>query len=230
LVPPARETIAWCRWQLGDTAFNIGAYETAEKHYRESLVTFPDYYRALGGLARVRAARGALDEAIELYQRAIKIVPEPIFIAALGDLQKLAGRTPEAAAQYALVAQMAQLSATGGALHDRQLALFYADHDLKTAEAYQIAQREYAARQDIYGADALAWTALKAGKLAEAQQAIKEALRLGTQDAKLFYHAGMIARAAGDKAAARAHLQRAVQLNPQFDPLQAPLAQQALAE
>ena len=28
------------------------------------------------------------------------------------------------------------------------------------------------------------------GKLAEAQSAIKEALRLGTRDAKLFYHAG----------------------------------------
>jgi hypothetical protein len=46
--------------------------------------------------------------------------------------------------------------------------------------------KEYEARRDIYGADALAWTALKAGKISEAQSAIKDALRLGTQDAKGF--------------------------------------------
>ncbi len=74
---------------------------------------------------------------------------------------------------------------------------------------------------DIYGADALGWTALKAGKLNEAQAAIKDALRLNTEDARLFYHAGMISNAAGDKSAARDFLLRAVALNPHFDLLQA---------
>jgi tetratricopeptide (TPR) repeat protein len=117
-----------------------------------------------------------------------------------------------------------------GQLYNRQLALFYADHDLKPDEAYTLAAREYEARPDIYGADALAWTALKAGKLTEAQAAMKEALKLGTRDAKLLYHAGLIARAAGDKASAENYLKRALALNRQFDPLQAPFAQQALAE
>ncbi|MBI1761332.1 MAG: tetratricopeptide repeat protein [Acidobacteria bacterium] len=228
-VPPTRETVAWCRWQLGETAFMTGDYVTAEEHYRAALVTFPDYYRALGGLARVRAARGDLNEAIELYQRATQRLPDPVFVAALGDLYQLAGRAKDAEAQYALCEQMARLGTAGGQLYNRQLALFYADHDLKPAEAYQLAQREYAARHDIYGADALAWTALKAGKLAEAQTASQEALRLGTQDARLFYHAGLIARAAGNQVAARDYLQRALKLNPQFDPLQAKRAAEALA-
>jgi tetratricopeptide (TPR) repeat protein len=228
-VPPTRETVAWCRWQLGETAFNAGNYETAEKAYRDALTTFPDYYRALVGLGRVRAARGDLTGAIEQYELATRLLPEPMTVAALGDLYQLAGRTKEAAAQYALCEQLARLSKAKGELYNRQLALFYADHDLKAEEAYQAAQREYAARRDIYGTDTLAWAALKAGKLAEAQQAIKDALRLGTQDAKLFYHAGMIARAAGDKAAARDYLQRALRLNPQFDPLQAKRAAEAFA-
>jgi len=159
-----------------------------------------------------------------------KQLPDPIYVAALGDLYKLAGREQEAAAQYALVEQIARLGARGGALYNRQLALFYADHDLKPAEAYELAAREYQLRQDIYGADAVAWTALKAGKLAEAQAAIKEALKLGTQDARLFYHAGQIARAAGDRAAAADYLKRALALSPQFDPLQAAFARQTLAE
>ena len=78
------------------------------------------------------------------------------------------------------------------------------------------------------GADALAWSALKAGKVREAQAAINEALRLGTQDAKLLYHAGMIAHAAGERDVARRHLERALKISPRFDPLQAEAARKLL--
>jgi Tfp pilus assembly protein PilF len=57
-----------------------------------------------------------------------------------------------------------------------------------------------------------------------------EALRLGTKDARLFYHAGMIARAGGNDNAARDYLRNALSLNPQFDPLQATIARKALGE
>ncbi len=226
-VPP-RETVAWCRWQLGETAFAEGDYATAERHYREALVTFPDYYRALASLGRVRAAIGDLPGAIVQYEHVVRILPDPSFVAALGDLYQLAGRERDAATQYALVEQIGHLSAVSGALYNRQLALFYADHDLKAEEAYAATAREYETRHDIYGADALAWTALKAGRISEAQAAIKDALKLGTQDAKLFYHAGMIARTAGHKDAARDYLNHARTLNPQFDPLQAMIASRAL--
>jgi len=76
----------------------------------------------------------------------------------------------------------------------------------------------------------LAWAALKAGKIDEARQAVKDALRLGTQDAKLFYHAGMVARSAGDIAAAQDYLRLALKLSPRFDPRQSQVAKQALAE
>jgi Tfp pilus assembly protein PilF len=66
--------------------------------------------------------------------------------------------------------------------------------------------------------------------LEEARAAIKEALRLGTRDARLFYHAGMIAKAAGDRAGAREQLERALELSPEFDPLQAREARRALDE
>jgi tetratricopeptide (TPR) repeat protein len=229
-VPPSRESIAWLRWQLGETAFGAGDYERAEKHYRDSLVTFPDYYRALAGLGRALAAKGDLNGAIEHHERAVKILPDPAFVAALGDLYQIAGRTKESEAQYALCEQTARIDAASGRLYNRQLALFYADHNLKAGEAYQLAKSEYETRRDVYGADALAWTALKAGKIDEARRAVKEALRLGTQDAKLFYHAGMIARASGDKTAAQEYLQRALKLNPRFDPRQSQVAKQALAE
>lgn len=225
---PPRETVAWIRWQLGETAFSVGDYETAERNYRAALVTFPDYYRAVASLGKSRHALGDLSGAIAQYEKAVRLLPDPNYVAALGDLYTLAGRETDAKKQYELVEQIGHLNELSGALYNRQLALFFADHDLNTEDAYQLATKEYEARKDIYGADALGWTALKANKLTEAQAAIKDALRLGTQDARLFYHAGMISDAAGDKGAARDFIKRALALNPQFDALQSVAARKIL--
>jgi tetratricopeptide (TPR) repeat protein len=225
---PQRETVAWCWWQLGETAFLTGDYAGAEKHYRNALITFPDYFRALASLGRVRAARGDLSGAAQQYEKAVNIFPDPSYVAALGDIYHLLGREQEATAQYKLVQAIARLSIVAGNLYNRQEALFYADHDLQPEKAYENAIQEYRVRKDIYGADAVAWTALKAGKLAEAQVTMKEALRLGTRDSKLFYHAGMIARAAGDRLSASLFLKQALDLSPEFDPLQARVVRRAL--
>jgi tetratricopeptide (TPR) repeat protein len=230
LTAPPRETVAWLRWQLGETAFSVGDYEAAEKNYLDALVTFPEYYRAIASLGRVRAALGDSPDAIEQYEKVVRILPDPTYIAALGDLYKFAGRDEDAKRQYELVEKIGRLGELNGALYNRSLALFYADHDLKPEEAYNLAVKEYEARKDIYGADALAWTAMKAGKLPEAQAAMKDALRLNTEDARLFYHAGMIEMSLGNKTVAAGHLRNALKINPVFDVLQAEKARAALQE
>ncbi len=229
LSSPPRETFAWCRWQLGETAFAVGDYKSAERHYRDALITFPNYARALASMGRLRAAGGDLRGAMTHYQQSIQNVRVPDFVAALGDLYQLDGKEKVARQWYKLVEELGQHSMQiHGTTHNRQLALFHADHDLQVEEAFANTVSEYAVRRDIYGADAVAWTAFKSGRLPEAQTASKDALRLGTQDAKLFYHAGMIALAAGEKKAAADYLKRALALNPRFDPLQSSLAKRAL--
>lgn len=222
LEPKPRETIAWCHWQLSETGFARGDYEAAQRHAEDSLVVFPGYFRALASRARALAARGDLEGAIAGYEQVSRIVPDPSFIAALGDCYSAAGRTADAEAQYALVEQIGRLSALNGVLYSRQLAVFRADHARDTESAFADAARDYSIRRDVYGADALAWTALKAGRVAEAQAAIREAMRLGTKDARMLYHAGEIALAAGDPAAARKYFEQALELSPAFDPLAAP--------
>ena len=226
---PPMETVAYCNWQLGETAFFKGDYKSAEKYYKNALLAFPDYTNALASSGKTRAALNDTAGAIEFYERAVKRLPDISFVAALGDLYKIAGRDEDAKNQYELVEQIGRLSAINGNLYNRSLALFYADHDLKPEEAYNLAAKEYETRRDIYGADALAWSALKAGKIDEAREKSKEAMRLGTLDARLFYHAGMIANAAGDKATARKYLRQALELNPKFQILQAEICRKTLA-
>jgi tetratricopeptide (TPR) repeat protein len=225
---PSAEVVAWHYWQIGETHFATGDYATAEKRYRDALTAYPNYFRALAALGRTRAAQGDVADATECYEKVVRMLPDPIFLATLGDLYALAGHQEKASRQYVIVESAAKLNAVSGALHNRQLARFYADHDMKAAEAYGMAKAEYAERRDIYGADTLAWTAFKAGKLDEAQTAMKEALRLGTQDATLLYHAGMIECAAGERDLGKSHLEKALKLNPHFDERHAPLARAVL--
>src|SRR5215813_5905850 len=67
------ESIAWAEWQLGNDHFTLGKLEKAEGFYRQSLATYPNYYRASAGMAQVRAAQDRYDDAIDLYRKAIAI-------------------------------------------------------------------------------------------------------------------------------------------------------------
>jgi tetratricopeptide (TPR) repeat protein len=104
---------------IGRNGIFRGDYETAEKNYLDALVTFPDYHRSVASLGRVRAAQNDLTGAIEQYEKAVRLLPDPIYIAALGDLYKLAGRIDDAKKQYELVEQIGRLSQANGELYNR---------------------------------------------------------------------------------------------------------------
>jgi tetratricopeptide (TPR) repeat protein len=229
-VAPSRERIAWYSWQIGDTAFFTGDYATARARYEEALDVYPGYFRALASSGRLDAAQGDVRRAIADYQAAIAELPDPTFVAELGDVYAVSGDRASAAREYALVDFIGHLSKINGVMYNRQLVMFDADHDRNAAEAFRLASEEYRVRRDILGADAVAWTALKAGKLVDANAAMRAALRLGTRDPRLFFHAGMIARASGDDRSARTFLREALDLSPQFDSLQARVARVALSQ
>lgn len=225
---PAAENTQWVRVQLGNLYFNQGNLADATDQYQQSLFQMPGYVYALAGMGRVRAAQGQYDEAIKLYQQAIAQIPLPEFVIALGETQEAAGRPADAAKQYELVRAMQQLFKANGVDTDLELALFDADHGQDPQGTLALARAAYDRRPSVKGADTLAWALFKAGQLDEARRYADQALRLGTQDSLMLYHAGMIAQAQGDSAAARDHLQRALGLNPHFSPLYAARAQQAL--
>ncbi len=75
-------------------------------------------------------------------------------------------------------------------------------------------------RKDVYGYDLFAWALHKEHRDRQASAAMMQARRLGTRDAMLFYHEGMIDRALGENARAGYFLAKALEINRSFHPTQ----------
>jgi tetratricopeptide (TPR) repeat protein len=224
----AKEEMAWYLIRLGDLHFNTGQIDSAEEHYQAARRIYPDYYLALADLGKAWAAQGRRENAIQLYEQAIAIIPQPDFLAALGDLYAITGRPDDAERQYETVEFIGKLDALNKVIYNRQMAMFYANHDRTLDEALALATRELQVRKDIYGYDALAWALYKNGRYQEAGEAILQAMSLGTRDAVMYYHAGMIYSGLGDDLRAEAMLSQALSINPHFDPLQSRVARETL--
>jgi tetratricopeptide (TPR) repeat protein len=222
------ENLAWLYYELGEYEFQAGDAAAANSAYLTALNIHPGDYRALAGLGKLRGTHGRYAEAIKLYQSAIAVVPMPMFVAELGDMYARAGNLPEARKQYQLVEYIGLLGHINQVLHNRDLALFYADHDIKLDEALALAHKELEVRHDIYTWDALAWALYKNGKYQEASDAMDHALRPGTRDALLFFHAGMIASRMGQTSQAKDRLQTALRINPRFHVIYSGVAAQQL--
>ncbi len=210
------ENLAWLYYELGERYFQAGDLSNAELAYNSGIATDANHYRSLAGLAKVRAAQQKFDESIRLYQASVAIVPFPQYIAELGDVYLKTGKALEAQQQYDLVEYIGYLSKLNRVLNNRELALFYADREIKLPQAIDLAKAELDVRRDVYTWDTLAWTYYKSRQLPDAEKTIQKALALHTQDSLILFHAGMIDHALGQDGAAEELLSRALQISPHF--------------
>jgi tetratricopeptide (TPR) repeat protein len=219
---------AWCRVQLGNLLFNAGRLAEAEAQYQAALQIFPNYHFAFTGLGRVRAAQQQFEEALGYFQKSVDLVPTYEAVFGLVDLYSHLKRPAEASQQLEFLAMLEKISRANGVRPEAQLAMFYADHGVRLAEALNIVRQQARERRDIKTLDALAWVLFKNGKTQEALQASQHALRLGTKDPMMLYHHGMIARELGQHQKATESLEQALAANPHFHPDHAEQARLAL--
>jgi tetratricopeptide (TPR) repeat protein len=227
---PNAENTAWCKAQLALILWNGGYLLPAEQTLTAALKQTPNNYHLLAAMGKVKASRKKYDEAIDFYKKAIAIAPQHDSVVALGDLYTLTGKKDEAEKQYALVEEIHKLNKSNGVRGDAQMARFYADHDRNLPEALQLVEEEYKTRPNVFIADTLAWCYYKNGRIEDAKETIKKALKQKTPDAHILFHAGMIHAKLGDRMTAQNYLYRALSLNPNFHPAHAKVAADTLKQ
>jgi tetratricopeptide (TPR) repeat protein len=223
------EPTAWVRVQLAKLHWGRGETRAAGREYRLALRALPGYVYALDGLARVEASLGHRPRALALSRRAVESMPLPEFVATLGDLLHTSGRPGGARRQYALVGAVERVLEANGVRTDLETALFDVDHGLRLGKALERARAGYAERRSVVAEDTLAWALARNGRCEAALRHSRRALRLGTRDASMYFHRGYAERCAGRPDEARRWFARALELNPNFSLLWAPVVRRALA-
>jgi len=213
-----KENIAWAKVILGSLYFNSGKIDKAENSYKEALNIFDNYYLALEHLAEVNVIKGNYEKAINLYEKTLELNPKPQFYISLGDIYESQGKTEEAEKLYRQAEKSyEEIIQDGIKGHSRELVLFYVDSNKHLGLALDLALQDSKDTEDIYAYDTLAWVHFKRNDLDKAEDAITHSLKLGTKDALLYYHAGMILHKQNKFEEAKEHLELALTINPYFD-------------
>ncbi|HEY7176822.1 MAG TPA: hypothetical protein VH442_18070 [Micromonosporaceae bacterium] len=219
---------AFCRYQLGELAWQDGRLSEAESQYAAGIAADQSYLPLREGQAKVAAARGRTADALREYAALTKIYPSPAYFLEYADLLRSTGRVAEADAQLALAAAAQQLFTANGGTDDltgSAVALAQG----RTADAVRLASKEWHRRHFADVADALAWALHASGQDADALRYARQAGSLGARNARSSYHLGMIELALGDTAAAHRDLTRARSINPYVSPVDAPALRETLA-
>lgn len=206
--PNDSEAQAWHYAQVGELLLKLGRAGEARREFERAAATFPGHPFAHEGLARIKVIDGDLAGARLSLQQRLSEGPTADVAALVGDLSTVLGEPQSALQYYAMAEQIERSGLANGARQPNELARFLAERDRSVSEAVSLAERAAISRRDVHTSDTLAWAYFKAGRLADARLASAEALRLGTRDPRLLYHAAAIAAAAGDHAGSAALLDR----------------------
>ncbi|RMD97971.1 MAG: hypothetical protein D6814_08505 [Calditrichaeota bacterium] len=216
---PGKRGTEWCRVQLGHLYFLGNELERAEIQYVKAQYFLPGFAPALAGLAKLRMTQNRWQEALEYFHQAISRNPLPDYIAGQAEVYLALGDTVTARSQYELAWKLLESEREMGIRPELELAVLGGRMGYEASTVLELAQQAYQERPSLMAADALAWAWYRAGHFTEAQRYSQKALRLGSKNATFYYHAGMIARALGNRALARSYLKKALamrSLSPQL--------------
>jgi tetratricopeptide (TPR) repeat protein len=183
----------WLHLRLGDLAVRFGRLREAHRELHEASKLAPEDPRVLGTSARLAFARRRYREAIDLAERALSVGPDPSLFTTLADAHRAVGETDRA--ESYLRGLEASLFGQTGPIH-RAWSLTLLDHGRDPMAVLRRARRDLEQRKDVYGWDVVAWALFRCGRVLEASEAMREALRWGTEDPLLHRHARAIAEIA----------------------------------
>lgn len=197
------EAAAWAWSKLAIYELQAGEMKRARAACDAALSARSAYAPGLLALGRVLLAENKIDEAVNALERAAHLNPLPEYQWALADALNAANRH-DAAAEVER-----SLAATGPANDPRSYSLFLATRGREPDVALRLAEAELKVRRDVYTLDALAWAQSAKGDATESWKTMRSALALGTEDARLYLHAAVIAAQAGENRQAKIYAGKA---------------------
>ncbi|HTD17400.1 MAG TPA: tetratricopeptide repeat protein [Chthoniobacterales bacterium] len=210
--PLEPEPTAWAYTRLGIYQLQTGNTEAAAASADLALQFCRNYAPGLLVRGKILLVSGNLGSAIDSLRRAATMNPMPEYQWILADALRAGARWTEAEEVEASLMR-------NGEINDpRTFSLFLASRGKEIEHAVELATAELSTRADVFTMDAVAWALAANGRLAEARQYSQRALNEGTQDARLFYHAGSIAKTIGQESEARAFFLRANQFKQSLTP------------
>ena len=205
--PSDAESAVWVNTRLAFYEFQAGHVDEAEQRCAFVLSLQNNYAPTLLLKGKMLLAQNRFSEAVDALQDAAKLNPLPEYQWTLAEALRAAGCENEASGIEV------QLRKHGANSDPRTMALFLATRHENPATALRLARTELGSRSDVFTHDALAWSLAAAGNLAEAHSEMHRALAEGTEDARLFFHAAMIASQASHAADAERWLRKASELS-----------------
>jgi tetratricopeptide (TPR) repeat protein len=206
---------AWLEVQRGFLDFAHGRHCDARLHYRRADAAYPGYWLVQEHIAELLGAEGRLEEAAAIFERVVSTIERPDLEQAIAELYELVGSMEPAVywKERALTAYLQ--SARRGEVHFyHHLADYYADAVEAGPEAVKWAHKDLLLRENFATQAALAWSLYRDGRFGDAVRWIERALASGVVDARLYFWAGEIYRAAGNEVEGHELRQRAITRNP----------------
>jgi len=144
-----KENLAWLYYELGEFESQGGDAFSANAAYLEALNTHPGDYRPWPALRNSAQAWGDMQKRLCFIKRPLPWCPcRSSSRNSAISTRRRAMRT-NAQKQFALVEYIGMLGHINQVLHNRDLAQFYADHNVKLTEALDLAQKELEVRHDV---------------------------------------------------------------------------------
>jgi tetratricopeptide (TPR) repeat protein len=191
---PGSEPFCWSKKTLGHLYESTGQLVEAQKQYDDILFVRPSYAFAYGGQARILKANKQYDKALEVLDKAAKIMPEFSFHEEMAEIYDLQGNHEKALDKYEEVAQMLDQDAKSGHAVDLELCKLYTKAG-KMDLALKHGLIEYKKRpRNIDVNHAMAVVAFKSNDFKKAKEYISVAMSTGSKDPELLNDAGKIDR------------------------------------
>lgn len=204
--PRDAESAAWVYARMALYQLQAGDLDQSLRHVEAALTFQTNHPPALLVRGKIELAQGKNSDAVISLRLAEAGNPLPEYQWTLAEALRAAHRAPEA------VQVENTLKAHGAAGDPRTYSLYLATTGTDARTAQRLAHDELKTRRDVFTYDAVAWSLAAAGLWSHARIHIEHALAEGTQDGRLFLHAGIIAAENARPAEAEKYLLQAASL------------------